>query len=145
MSAVSESVVEGGGGPGDAVILCDGLNPCRSCAHEGKNCCAYKYREEAEGGEEYRTTVCGLMKEGRLRLLVGFCAVRCVPLVGNLLNVIGEVSFELDTLVTANVRCQKNRASIRENRGVRRQITAKTDLEEAALLEAVGTPSASLR
>jgi hypothetical protein len=41
MSAVSESVLEGGGGLGDALILCDGMNPYRSCAREGKNCCAY--------------------------------------------------------------------------------------------------------
>jgi hypothetical protein len=40
MSAVSESVLEGGGGPGDAFSLCDGMNLCRSCAREGKNCCA---------------------------------------------------------------------------------------------------------
>jgi hypothetical protein len=67
MSAVSESVLEGGGGPGDALILCDGMNPCRSCAREGKNCCAYTNTEEVEGGEKYRTNICGLTKEGCLR------------------------------------------------------------------------------
>jgi hypothetical protein len=67
MSAVSESELEGGGGPGDAFSLCDGMNPCRSCACEGKNCCAYKNLEEAEGGEEFRTSICALTKEGCLR------------------------------------------------------------------------------
>jgi hypothetical protein len=69
MSAVSESVLEGGGGPGDTLILCDGMNSCRSCACEGKNCCATKNTEEAGGGEEYRTNICMLTKNGCLRLL----------------------------------------------------------------------------
>jgi hypothetical protein len=67
MSAVRESVLEGGGGPGDALILCDGMNPCRSCARKGKNCCDYESPEQAEGGEEYRTSICGSTKEGCLR------------------------------------------------------------------------------
>jgi hypothetical protein len=56
-----ESVLAGGGGPG---ILCDGMNPWRSCAPVGKNCCAYRNTEEAEGGEEYRTNIFALTKEG---------------------------------------------------------------------------------
>jgi hypothetical protein len=64
MSAEGESELEGEGGSCDAFILCDGMNPCRSCACQGKEPCAYKYTEEGEGGEEYRTNVYALTKEG---------------------------------------------------------------------------------
>jgi hypothetical protein len=69
MSAARESE-EGGGGSRDALMLCGGMNLCRSCAHQGKNCCLYKYMEGEEGEEEYCINVCALTNEGWISLPV---------------------------------------------------------------------------
>lgn len=94
----------------------------------------------AKGG---RGTVKRLTREVGRGGIACFCAVRCVPLVGNLLNVVGEVSFELDALVTARVRCQKHRVRTRENGAYAGRAGPKRISKRRSCLRPSETPSPS--